>query len=295
VLKPAELRIVPVASVRPHEIADPARKQRIEARLRADNLLRDPLIVGAVPDIDGYVLLDGTNRRQALIDMALPHVMVQVIDYADSLAVELRTWCHAARVRLTEILDGAAAISGVIVSTLSPLEVQDALAMPGTLAVLLDGRQRYVLTRDPSRSQDPQGTARADQLCHLVELYEDRMARVDCDPENVEERVRSVLASGPAGDDAASVLVAFPRFSRSQVVVMAMESTLIPAGITRHVIQHGRALRVNLPLELLAGATTSGRPAASTDGLEGANRALQRHLSRLQPRFYREPTILYDS
>jgi hypothetical protein len=64
-----------------------------------------------------------------------------------------------------------------------------------------------------------------------------------------------------------------------------MAGALIPAGITRHVILCGRALRVNLPLELLDGSRT----------LEEANALLQDHLSGLQPRVYQEPTILFDS
>ena len=66
------LRIVEAASIRPHEIADPGRERRIEQRLRSDRLLRDPLVVGEVPDVDGYVLLDGTNRKRALAALELP-------------------------------------------------------------------------------------------------------------------------------------------------------------------------------------------------------------------------------
>jgi hypothetical protein len=66
---------------------------------------------------------------------------------------------------------------------------------------------------------------------------------------------------------------------------MAMRGALIPAGITRHVIMGGRALRVNVPLEMLRGS----------ESLEEARQALKRHLASLQPRLYREPTILYDS
>jgi hypothetical protein len=64
-----------------------------------------------------------------------------------------------------------------------------------------------------------------------------------------------------------------------------MGNALIPAGITRHIILSGRALRVNLPLEYLGG----------TQSAEEANGALQRHLRALAPRTYTEPTILFDS
>jgi hypothetical protein len=270
------LRIVAADRVLPHETADPTREHRIEERLRADGVLRDPVIVGAVPDLDSLVLLDGTNRKRALAALSLPWIMVQVLDYADQHAVQLRTWCHQTDVPLDSILEVARALPGITVSCLPPLATSEMLENPGTLAVLLDRTHRWGLIREPI-----QETSRAEQLRVLVDVYEHRMARVDCDPESVEEQAHTHAIA----DTGKSTLVAFPRFSRSQVVSTAMSGELIPAGITRHVIPEGRALRVNLPLTVLAGSGS----------VEAANEALQQHLKSLQPRLYREPTILFDS
>jgi hypothetical protein len=114
----------------------------------------------------------------------------------------------------------------------------------------------------------------------LVNLYEAEMDRLDCNADEVEARAHNFTR-----DHESRALIAFPRFSRSQVVSMAMEDALIPAGITRHIILSGRALRVNLPLEYLEGSLSARE----------AERALQVHLSRLTPRTYTEPTILFDS
>lgn len=269
-----QLRIVPTESVRPHEIADPGRETRIEQRLRSDGVLRDPLMVGEVPDLDGYVLLDGTNRQRALAALGLQRVMVQVVDYADQHAVQLRTWCHATSVPLAGLLDSARSIPGHTVISIPPLAVGDVLGSPTTLSVLLDGRQRFA-----SIYEGAPALSRVDALRRFVDLYERDMARVDCDADTVEEQAHRLTGGS------SRVLVAFPPFTRSQVVSMAMSGTLIPAGITRHVIRCGRALRVNLPLSLLDEAMT----------IDDANAALQRHVAALQPRLYQEPTILYDS
>jgi ParB-like chromosome segregation protein Spo0J len=250
--------------------------ERIARRLRADQVLRDPVIVGSVPDVDGYVLLDGTNRKRALASLNLPFIMVQVLDYADPHTVQLRTWCHAARIPLAELLEGARTIDDVETSPLSPLEASDALRESSTLAVLLNQHERCLLSRAPGHPR-----SRAAQLRDLVDLYESEMRRQDCDPESVEEQAHALC--GASSD--ARTLIAFPPFSRSQVVTMATQGALIPAGITRHIIQGGRALRVNLPLDVLA----AGKQ------LHAAQEQLQRHLSALQPRVYQEPTILYDS
>jgi hypothetical protein len=261
--------------VHPHEIADPSRERRILARLRTDGMLRDPLMVGAVPDYQGYVLLDGTNRLQALGELGCPLVLVQIIDYADEHAVALRTWCHAADVPLSDLMERARLIPAIRIDRLAPLAAGDALHTATTLAVLLDHEHQFEISRTGTEP-----VSRAEQLRVLVDLYEDRMERMDCGPEEVEERAQGFgrETTGPR------TLVAFPAISRSQVLTMAMRGSLIPAGITRHVIRGGRALRVNLPLDLLAAPDP-----------DGANARLHDHLNRLQPRLYREPTILYDS
>lgn len=270
------LRLVSTDQVHPHEIADPVREARIERRLREDGLLRDPLVVGAVPDVEGHILLDGTNRQRALRSLGMPLVLVQIVDYADPKSVQLRTWCHAAGLQMGQILEAAAAIPNVTQEALPLLGADEALAAPTTLALLLDGRHGAILSRPAGH-----GHAHSEQLRVLVDLYERSMERVDCDPEEIEERAKA-LAGGQPGP---TTLVAFPRFSRSQVVGTALNGTLIPAGITRHVILMGRALRVNVPLEMLSAGNE----------LESANEALERHLSDLHPRVYREPTVLYDS
>jgi hypothetical protein len=267
------VEIVPVAAVLPHEIADPGRERRIEWRLRTEEVLRDPVIVGSVPDLEEYVLLDGTNRLLALQHLGLPWVMAQVLDYSDQRGVQLRTWCHAAAAPIDTLVSGARSIASVEVEELPPLGATDALDEHETLAVLLDGHRRYVARRaagGPSRSQ---------QLRQLVDRYEDRMQREDCDPDDVEDRAKRLCQASEA-----TTLLAFPPFSRSQVVAIAMQREPIPAGITRHVLLKGRALRVNLPLEVL------GRSM-----LEEARGALRAHMEGLQPRLYREPTVLFDS
>jgi hypothetical protein len=176
----------------------------------------------------------------------------------------------------TEIVGAAATIPGVAVAPLSELAASDALDTHSTVAVILCRDETAAISR---AAEYPH--SRAEQLRTLVDLYEDRMTRVDCEPADVEELAQTLC--DPARDG--GTLIAFPPISRSQVVTMAMRGLLIPAGITRHIILTGRALRVNLPLALLDG---------SLDG-EAAHQALRRHLAALQPRFYREPTILYDS
>jgi hypothetical protein len=66
-------------------------------------------MVGSLPDLAGFVLLDGTNRRLALAALGIPWVLTQVIQYGDERAVQLRTWGHAVNLP-DQILEYAEAI-----------------------------------------------------------------------------------------------------------------------------------------------------------------------------------------
>lgn len=270
------LDLVPLSSIHPHELADPDRETRIEQRLAADGLLRDPMMVGTVPHLEGLVLLDGTNRLQALHSLGLDWGLVQVIDYSSSGSVSLRTWCHSTPIGIDTLTAQSAALPGVAVEPIAELGAEDALAAHGTIAVLLGKDRIAALMR---AGEYPH--SRAQQLRAFVDLYEHGMTRVDSDPASVEELAQSFCTA--ANGDA--TLVAFPTITRSQVVTMAMRQALIPAGITRHVVLEGRSLRVNVPLSMLRGARSH----------DVARAELRAHLASLQPRLYREPTILYDS
>jgi hypothetical protein len=202
--------------------------------------------------------------------------LVQVIDYSEASSVTLRTWCHSTPVPFEVMAEQAAGIPDIAVVPIAELGASDALATHNTVAVLL-GKDRIAAVA--RMNEYPH--SRAEQLRALVDIYEENMTRVDCDPTNIEELAQSMCE--PTADGVS--LVAFPPITRSQVTTMALRGALIPAGITRHVIVSGRALRVNVPLEMLRGESS----------LEDARQALQRHLASLQPRLYREPTILYDS
>jgi len=81
--------------------------------------------------------------------------------------------------------------------------------------------------------------------------------------------------------------VIFPQYDPSEVLELARDGELLPAGLTRHLIQ-GRALRINYPLAELK----------SQDGLEEKNARLKawllQKLSTKEVRFYGETTFLFD-
>lgn len=262
-----DLRIVPRASVHLHEDTDPARVQRLIARLRAEGVLRNPPIAAPHPN-GGFVILDGANRTTALLALEAPVVLLQVVEYDDP-AVTLDVWCHL----LTQPLDlpGLLRARGLSIREITPAE---ASRRPPQRSAGC-----YVLT--PHTAVEVSASARplAETLAAVVDAYKatNRIYRVmSADLEALTKEYGSVAA-----------LVVFPPFTKRDILEISRSPVKLPAGITRHLIP-GRALRVNLPLEVL---TSSGE-------IEQKNRWLaeeiHRRLLENRIRYYPESSFLFD-
>ena len=117
-------------------------------------------------------------------------------------------------------------------------------------------------------------------LNSVVDLYRDRAPFYRVARDSLSEaraRFRDVTA-----------LLVFPRFHPDEILDIATSGARLPAGITRHVIP-GRALRVNVPLEVLSDPDRS---------LDEKNRWLKTwiedRVAQKNVRFYEESTVLFD-
>lgn len=270
-----DLAILGLDQVRPHEIPDPGRVGRLGIRLVEDGTLRDPIMVARVEGVKGFVLLDGTNRRMALQNLNCRRVLAQIVDYEDRHCVNLLTWSHLVDMSIADVLQMIGLIQGIDIEPIGQDQTDKALGRAASVAAVHSGEHSWLVSRSGKRSKP-------DLLLDLVEGYEECLQREARDEELISDKLQEVR-SRPGGHD--SVLVTFPRITRQQVVDLALSGTLIPAGITRHVIRCGRALRVDVPLEWLG----SGMP------MREAEIAFQNHLAKLRPRRYLEPTVLFDS
>jgi len=227
--EPFDLRVVPLASVVPHEESEPRRVARIVGRLASDTVLGNPPLVAEVDD--RFVLLDGANRISALRMLDYRYAIVQVVPREE---VRLEMWHHAlldtTPDRLLAALTAAPAVhlrpaaEGLPAVHLRP--AAEGLCVVG----LADGRRYGVL---PDRDAHPFAA-----LNSLVGAYLDRVL--------VRRTTQPDLAVHP---DAAAV-VAFPRLHTSDVFGAVRDGVRLPAGITRFVVT-GRVLLLNAALEPL--------------------------------------------
>ncbi|MDR5710273.1 MAG: hypothetical protein QN172_01375 [Armatimonadota bacterium] len=224
-----DLVFVPAEDVLLHEECDPERVARLCRRLQQEGVLKNPPVAARLES--RVVVLDGANRTEALRTLGARTILLQQVDYEDP-AVELRTWRHLVtdappdlERRLRELLP---------LERMESREAAQALEQGRILAYLRRPGGTLVL---PRGADLPEDVAR---LRELVSLYKGagRIHRVlSEDPERL---------AGEYGE--AGMLVAFPTFTKREILEMAHNGVKLPTGITRHVIP-GRALRVNMPLE----------------------------------------------
>lgn len=264
-----DLRMVPTAAAILHEQCDAGRVERITTRLRQDGVLRNPPIVADLDD-ERYVVLDGANRTSALHALGVSAIPVQVVDYADPI-VRLEVWYHL----LTDPSD----LPDRLRAQRLPLRAATAAEAARWLA---DRSVACYLITPSGVSAIP--TAPSMQtlstvLAQVVGAYSSatRIHRVMTT--NLEELTAQYGAVG--------VVVVFPTFSKDEILEVADTTAKLPAGITRHVIA-GRALRVNVPLEVLSAATSVGEK----------DRWLRARIHELllddRIRYYPEASFLFD-
>ncbi len=264
-----DLRFFATSELLLHEEYDPDRVERLVRRLQEEGVLRNPPVAAELDDGRG-VVLDGANRVTALQRMGAPHVPVQVVRYHDP-SVRLDRWHHllaSLPVGFPEALRGQL-----------PLEPEDAsrarsrLARRELVAYVRLGAVAYGLPRSPHLVED------AARLRVLVASYRGRVPYHRVESEDLE-----ALADRYGG---ARALVAFGPFEKVEILEMSRNAAKLPAGVTRHVVP-GRALRVNLPLEV------AFRPAPVEEKNGWLAAWVQQRLREGRVRYYPEPTVLFD-
>jgi len=280
------LRIVSLERILLHEAHDARRVEHIMAAMRRDGCLRNPIIVAERGE--QYVQLDGATRAIALGEMGVPCALVQIVSYEDP-EVSLSSWNHVLIDFSAQRLRAAlGAMAGLACSDCDPSQIGPALqsrpesaasrledfAEPQALLGIISREGHGLLVRVEGELRGQLG-----QLTALVELY-----RGQAEVRRVADlELEALLSQHPD----LSAVVGFPQLEPEDVFHCACNQTKLPMGITRHLVG-GRALGVDVPLELLAG----DKP------LEEKNAWLQdmvlERLRRHKVRVYQEPVIIFD-
>ncbi|MEP7289859.1 MAG: ParB N-terminal domain-containing protein [Chloroflexota bacterium] len=274
-----DLRIVPLASLMPHEENDTQRSEPLIERIRTAGTLLNPPIVAPMDDdpINGhFVILDGANRHYALRELGYAYILVQVADY-ESDAVQLETWNHVVSgPSWFEFLRPINAILGLKLTATDLLSAQAALAQRDIMAyaVLEDGCA-YTMHATATTLAEHNKILRK-----IVNTYKRN---------GVLNRIRTdVLRQARKLYPDALAIVVFPHYQPAEIVVAARDGAYLPPGISRHIIR-GRAMRLHYPLEAFR---ENGESLAQKN--EQLQLWIQRRMAEKRIRFYAESTFIFD-
>jgi hypothetical protein len=271
-----DLRILPLALLEEHEYQDPQRSTPLAARIQADGVLRNPPVVSPFGEDDPrFVVLDGANRVTVFRQLGYEHLLVQVVGYAPP-QVTLYTWHHViANLPVDDFIAILQGTAGLRFPEMLHLDARARLAHRDLLAYVLcnDGRIFGVETETHDLHEQTR------LLSEMVLAYHHRCTLYRAVADNI-QTARHLYPDLTA-------LVVFPVYDPAEVLMLTRDQVMMPAGLTRHLIQ-GRAMRLNYPLEQLRGA----------ESLEEKNAHLQAWLQEKSAhraiRYYAESTYLFD-
>lgn len=231
-----DLQVLPTHLLVPHEDHDPRRVERLSRRILEEGLLKNPPVVAPVPESPRYVVLDGANRVLSFALVGIPHIVAQVVSYADP-GVMLDTWYHVVSgIPLDAFEEALTQMGGMRLQACSLEEARLALAAEEALAyIICESGVRKVIP-PPGRPRDLR------LLSTLVDAYRGRaeIFRASNDIWEIQKPYYPEIAA----------LVVFPRLRPADILHAAMNDYKVPSGITRHIIPN-RALNINIPIGIL--------------------------------------------
>ena len=267
------LRIVQLDDVLLHEEVERKRVDKLVTRLQHDRLLKNPPITAQFNN--KYIVLDGATRTTSLRLIHCRDIVVQIVDYLNP-GITLETWNHMLLdAPPQEIFDAIKDLPDLFIEKTTLETANAALARRDAIAsILLSNSNVYSIC-----AKNNTLTEQARLLNQVVATYDGRGEMYRVGHTDVEQLV--------AEHGRLSALIVFPRYRPEEIQHIALNGSKLPMGITRHIIP-GRALRINIPLDMLESDQPLEKKNAWLDEWL-KERMRERHV-----RFYQEPVFLFD-
>lgn len=267
------LHLLPVEVLILHEESEPQRVAALRQLLLHSGLLHHPPLIAPL-DGERYLVLDGATRVSAFVQLGIPTIVAQVVDYP-SAQVQLQTWTHLLPHFTLNQLAQLALECGLIPRELSAAEAHEALVQRRALASVRDLHGHGFVLEVADSNAEFVGLLRA-----FVHRYRRTTLCERISPEEQELFLRHRAWR-------TALLITFPPLTPEEIRSLALRGQRLPAGVTRHIIA-GRLLYADIPLDALRRLTP----------LE-----VQRHwfqqwwqerLRHHRLRYYPEPTFVLD-
>ena len=235
-----------------HEAHDGDRLALLGGRIREEGVQRNPVIIS--PQRDGYLVLDGAHRVQALKNIGCQFVLAQEVDPPE----KAESWGHLLKIpkrsKLYEI-GSVEVLDGAPDTWLAGIE-------------FADGERIFVKSREAGLSGEVEG------LWGLQKLYP---------AGGVVHRVDPGAPVELAGDEA---VIRYRAFTPQELVEVVRSGAVLPAGITRFRVRE-RVLGVRFPLEKLDSGVLTERNVE-------LRALVNEHWKENRVRYYGEPVVLFE-
>ncbi|MCJ7508590.1 MAG: hypothetical protein MUO85_07665, partial [candidate division Zixibacteria bacterium] len=240
-----QLKIVPLKSLIPHELADFKRIEFLSKRIVRDGHLRNPIVAGRLEEGNRFLILDGTTRASALKILNFPDVLVQVVDFESS-EVKLDTWKHLILGTNRDEIEEEARRLHLDATPTNKEEALSALRDKKVVSCFLFDEENNLVISNGGSDLETQ----VRELKKLLSVCY-RKPRIYC----AEDGECFNLAK--QAHDGGTVTHLLPVFSKEEIKSMALRGILLPMGITRFIIPQ-RILRVDISNEVLASSVSLG-------------------------------------
>lgn len=271
-----DLRVLLVDHLIPHEYADEQRSLPLVESLPRDGILKNPPIVAELDPVNQtYIVLDGANRVTAFRQLGYPHILAQVTPYEPPF-VELHTWYHV-------VSEVSADQIELHLRELPDLEIDEANILHARAELARRAILAYCIFADGKVITLAGGGMDLRRKTELLQAIVDAYINTGRLERTNSESLHELMNTYPE----LTAAFIFPQYELVEVMDVTQSGFKLPPGLTRHIV-HGRALRLNYPLDQLTGSQS----------LEAKNEKLtewmQDQFRQRRVRFYAEATYLFD-
>ena len=270
------ISLVDIDALKPHEVVIDHLVKSISDAVKAQGIVRDPLIV----DQDKYVLLDGMHRYSSLKRLNCRFAPCCLVDYGNP-AIKVGSWFRLFSVNDVEELVGK--VMPDIEPSYTKLEMNiEQLDLDHHTIILTKNGACYSL-QQPIGPVEFAGTA--------IKLEQTIVAlgyHVDYQTEKV---ALESLKSGKV-----DLAIRVPVFTKQQITDFGVRGVLLPHKVTRHILP-SRPLRIDIPLDILTKQGISQQEAnREFNEILSARRIQERPPgSVVDGRRYEEETLVFTS
>ncbi len=278
------MEIVSVKNILVHEEFDSSRSDALIEKFKNRGILTDPIIVASLGN-GKYLQLDGMNRLNCFKKLGIKNILCQIVDYNNQEEVVLSSWIHLFKAKKKDFFDYLKKDKGLIIKKAQIDKMESRYIKEkdyGRLVTIVDKKEGTFLVYAGGDFIE-----KVKKFNYIVSFYKHNIGRSILPFTLTNRNIRIFFYEHPhlnfyeTPDN--NLMVAFPNLTPQQVIELVQAGSIVPAGITRHLIK-GRCLNVDIPLSFFD----------NSKSLEKLNEELDEFLKKKIVRLYEEATIHFE-